>query len=387
MLTIHTPAPEVASAPDRLRLLHIGPLPPPWSGIGSFLQAFLASAPVSAQANWVLDTSRGVIPGSPRRAKLPTPGRITRHAGLAWRVMQTVRQNRIQVVHLHGSSHDLSFFGNWLSVLAAKLGGGRVVWHLHEDLAAVMFPGRNAATRTIFAALARSADALALLTEKDARIASALVPVQKASVISVTCDPEFSTLDLQRPDGALRVLFVGWLTPAKGIFDLLRVALAVRERRPDITFDVLGIGMSADENDAVSAFVEQHQLARQVTLHGVVTGDAKRHMFAEANLLFMPTRWDAFPVAILEAMAAGLPVVGTRVGGLPSMLEGERGAFLAAVGDIPEMSGYLTRLAGDPGLRLRMGRANRERFLSCYHPDRVGQTAVDLYRHLAGERH
>lgn len=365
-----------------LRLLHVGPLPPPWSGMGVSFQHFLTSTPVGAQANWVINTSRGVLPGNPGRPKIPTPGRIMRHARLAIQVMQTTRQHGVHVVHLHGSSHDLSFLGNWLSVVGARLAGARIVWHLHEDLQVVQFPGRGFSTRTIFSALMLATDALAVLTDKDRRVANALVAPHKVVVLPATCSPEMVTLPLDRVDGNIRVLYVGWLTQAKGIYDLLRVALAVCEYVPGITFYALGTGMSSEETDSVHTFVEQHNLQSQVKLCGVVTGEAKRKIFAEAHLLFMPTHWDAFPVAVLEAMAAGLPVLGTNAGGLPFMLENGRGAFLAKVGDIAQMTDYLVKLAGDRGLRLDMGRANRERFLAFYHPDKVGQAAVDLYMRL-----
>jgi glycosyltransferase involved in cell wall biosynthesis len=133
----------------------------------------------------------------------------------------------------------------------------------------------------------------------------------------------------------------------------------------------------------VQTFIDQHNLGSVVKLCGLVTGTDKQRMFADSHLFFLPTHWDAFPVTLLEAMSAGLPVVGTRVGGLPLMLEDGRGARLARVGDVETMVEHVVALAADPDLRLQMGRANRQRFLDQYHPDRVGQRAVDVYRRLA----
>ena len=365
-----------------MRLLHIGPLPPPWSGIGVFLLNLMASSPISAQTNWVIDTSSKTLPGDPIHHKLPTPARIIRHVRQSLHAIREIRKHKIQLMHLNGSSHDLSFWGNWITALAAKLAGASVVWHLHEDLDVSMFPGKTWLTRTAFALSARTVDMIAVMTQKDQQLLHSLVPAAKLAVIPETCDPSLSELGLPREEGQIHILYVGWLTQAKGIYDLLQVAVDM----PDVVFDVLGTGMSTEENNAVRAFVDQHGLQFRVNLHGVMTGEAKKKLFGQAQVFLVPTHWDAFPVSVLEAMAAGLPIVGTQVGGLPIMLENGRGAFLVEVGNTSQMTEYLTRLKKNADLRYEMGKANRERFYAFYHRDKVGQNALDLYLQLA-QRH
>ncbi len=365
-----------------LRLLHVAPLAPPVTGIGVSFQHFIASSPLAAHANWVINSA-----GHPARSpgtKRPTPRRILRHVWLTARVMRAAREKRVDVVHLHGSSHDLSFIANGVSVAAARLVGAHTVWHLHEDLSVVLFPGRGALTRVTFASLMRAPSTLALLTEKDGVIARSFVPEHKLAIIPPTCSPEMLSIPLVRSCGSrsLRVLFVGWLSEAKGIFDLLRVAQLARDRIAGLEFWVVGIARSDNEARSVKAFIDQHNLHSVVKLGGLVTGAAKLRMFADAHLLFVPTHWDAFPVTVLEAMSAGLPVVGTHVGGLPLMLDG-CGARLAPVGDVERMVEHLVELADHPERRVQMGAANRQRFVDHYHPDHVGQLAVELYRRLA----
>jgi len=216
-----------------LRLLHVAPLPPPVTGIGVSFGHFLASSPLAAQTNWVINST-----GQPARSsatKRPTPRRILRHLRLTAQVVRTARAKRVDVVHLHGSSHDLSFVANGISVAAASLTGAHTVWHLHEDLSVVQFPGRSARTRAVFAALGRAPSALALLTDKDGAIARKFVPERKLVVIPPTCSPEMLSIPLARSnDSVLRILFVGWVSEAKGIFDLLRVAHLARDRIPGV---------------------------------------------------------------------------------------------------------------------------------------------------------
>ena len=370
-------------ASGSVRVLHVGPLPPPWTGMATSMENFLKSGPIGSQENWVVDTSRKVVPGAPQCGKPPTLRAVMRQAHLGLRAMSAVRQNRIQIVHFNGSSHDLSFLGNFLTILGVRLAGARVIWHLHDDLEVVSFPGRKWLPRAVFRVLMHGTDSVAVMTEKDKRIATALVSPSRIKVIPPVSSPEMSTVPLERnEDKEIRALFVGWLTAAKGIYDLLEVALRTRESRPPIVFHVLGTGMSNTETDAVHRFVEEHRLQSRVKICGVLTGEQKRRTFAQAHLFFLPTHWDAFPVVVLEAMSAGLPVLGSKVGGLPYMCENGQGGFLIDVGDIDQLTKRLLELARDPALRLAMGKANRARFMERFHPDKVGQTALDLYTGL-----
>lgn len=366
-----------------IRLLHAGPLPPPWSGIGVSLQQLIASQPMRAQDIHVLDTSSRGLPGDPRRAKRPTPRRLGRHARLALETTRLIRRHGVQVLHWHGSSHDLSLFGNALSILAARAAGARTVWHLHEDLGVVAFPGQRRTTQTAFAVAMRAAHAVAVLSEASHAIARSYVDPHRLAVLPPTCSPDLLDVPVVRPAGeAIVVMFIGWLTRDKGIYDLLEVADLLRTGQPRVTFRLAGSGMTAEETAAVRAEVEQRGLQHQVNLCGVVSGAHKRRLFADADILYLPTHWDAFPVVVLEAMAAGLPVVSTCVGGVPSMVEHTRGGLLAAVGDTRQQADDLRTLASSPERRQAMGGFNRQRFCAVSHPDVVGQSAVDLYHRL-----
>jgi glycosyltransferase involved in cell wall biosynthesis len=88
-----------------------------------------------------------------------------------------------------------------------------------------------------------------------------------------------------------------------------------------------------------------------------------RPLFHQACLLVLSSRYEALPNVVLEAMAAGLPVVATRVGGLPELVVPGRTGWLVPPGDAPALAAAMGQLIENPGARQAMGRAGRERAL------------------------
>jgi glycosyltransferase involved in cell wall biosynthesis len=125
-------------------------------------------------------------------------------------------------------------------------------------------------------------------------------------------------------------LYMGWLEEFKGIRDLVAAVGAARSELGDAEFEVCGDG-------SLSACVRQEVaelgLTDRFVFHGWVTGEAKREALARADVLVMPSHREGLPNAALEAMASGLPVLATRVGGLPDLVEHGRTGWLVEPSD------------------------------------------------------
>ncbi len=101
-----------------------------------------------------------------------------------------------------------------------------------------------------------------------------------------------------------------------------------------------------------------------------------------AEVFCFPTRNDAFPVVLLEAMAFELPVVATRSGGIPAMVVDGVTGFVVDIHDANALADRLAVLHGDAGLRERMGRLGRQKYLHEFtakkHLERMEQVFVDI---------
>lgn len=104
------------------------------------------------------------------------------------------------------------------------------------------------------------------------------------------------------------------------------------------------------------------------------------------DIQVLTSRFEGFPNALLEGMAAGNPMVVTDAGGSPEIVvDGETG-FVVPVGDVEAIAGAITRLIEDPALRRRMGEAGRKRVEECFTTDRLVANMTRLYEELLAEK-
>lgn len=192
----------------------------------------------------------------------------------------------------------------------------------------------------------------------------------------------FKLLDRTEP---LRVLYAGSITEVKDILTLLRAIERVWRVHPEVTLRVAGRVTSENYARRVRAYVAEHGLQDTVHFLGLLDRQAMMDEYARCALVALPSLRENAPMAIIEGMAAGKPVVATRVGGIPNLVsEGETG-FMVPAGDDMAMAQSLGRLLGDTQLRKRMGQRAREVARERYSVDRVAQAYYDLYRRIAGQ--
>jgi glycosyltransferase involved in cell wall biosynthesis len=149
---------------------------------------------------------------------------------------------------------------------------------------------------------------------------------------------------------------VGTISRLKGSDAFLAAAQDVRAHRPDVEFRMIGPCASGPERPWAERLVER---AREA---GVITG-VREDIFselAEWDLFVLPSREDSFPLAVLEAMSVGLPVVATRVGGIPEQVGLDTGV-LVEPGDPNSIVAAILMLADQPHMRATMGAAARRR--------------------------
>lgn len=180
----------------------------------------------------------------------------------------------------------------------------------------------------------------------------------------------------------LRILFVSLLCEGKGLLVLLDACGRLAKRGVPFHLNLMGPMESIEFAHRVQARITELQIDDRVSLLGIRTGAEKFADFAASDVLCHPTFFDTFPLVLLEAMSAGLPVVATHHSGIPDIVdEGETG-FLVAPRDSAAVADRLAQLASNPQMRAEFGLAGRRRYLSEFtlerHVEQVREALLDV---------
>ncbi len=188
------------------------------------------------------------------------------------------------------------------------------------------------------------------------------------------------TLPARSRGQELEVLFLGGMdSKLKGLPELLKAIPTIAQRFSQVRFRLVAV-----PPDLVESMLPSEHLGRCV-IEGWVTGREKSRRLAQADLFVLPTHGEGMPIAILEAMAAGLPIVATDVAGIPDMVRHEQEGLLIPPGDVPALAAAVMRLLDSPDLREAMGRRGAERVAEEYDLPRGVENWDRLYRSLLEE--
>jgi glycosyltransferase involved in cell wall biosynthesis len=161
-----------------------------------------------------------------------------------------------------------------------------------------------------------------------------------------------------------RILFMGRIVPLKRLLDLVEALPRVLEKVPVAHLRIAGPTDAGSYEQAVRKRVAELELAHAVEFLGNLQGEARIAEYASAAVLALPSGQEASPLVVGEAMAAGLPVVATRVGGLSYLVEPGRCGHIVDVGDVDALAERLAEVVGNAGVQHALGtgaRAKAER--------------------------
>ena len=200
-----------------------------------------------------------------------------------------------------------------------------------------------------------NASAVTALSDSLKALAEESAPKLKIHVIGNGIDPQlFPAKPVSAHWGPIRLLCVSRLVQRKGLEHMLA---ALRElQQDDVTLDIVGTGECEHQ---IAALVERLDLKDCVNLVGYVPRNELYIHYHQADIFVLPSLSESFGQVLLEAMACALPVVASRVGGIPETLDDEHGGILIEPANSQAISDAVSRLASDPVLRQKMANYNR----------------------------
>jgi glycosyltransferase involved in cell wall biosynthesis len=366
-----TLSPNNAFGVERSRLIVVGPVPPPYHGVTVSTQLVLANErlrDVFARVEH-LDTSD--------RRPVETIGRwdVTNVAlGLvqAFRLWRALRGTP-GVVYLPLSQNLGAFLRDSLFIQLAHVRGWRVAAHLRgSEFRERFYEERSRLTRAYIRFTLRRLDSLAVMGPALRSLFRGLVPRARIAVVpNGTPEPQRDGVDRD----PWRVLFLSNLRRRKGVVEAVDAARAIVQAEPRA--EVVFVG-EWDEPGLEAAVRARTNGEARIRFGAPVVGAEKDELLAGSSiLLFPPTEPEGHPRVVLEAMAAGLPVVATDRGAIrDTVVHGETG-FVLDDADPEELADRVLALLRDDDLRERMSRAARERYLAHFTQARADEVLAE----------
>ncbi|MGH8707234.1 MAG: glycosyltransferase family 4 protein [Burkholderiales bacterium] len=291
------------------------------------------------------------------------------------KVLGLLARHRRVAMHVHSASRA-SFWRKSIFMAIAMCAGSPVILHLHGGGFARFYETECGAIgrRIVRFFLDRAACVIVLSERWRAWIAG----VTENERIVCIPNPVPGVEARPQPRRGDTVLFVGRVERGKGIFDLLDAVCALRSSIPGIRLVCAGEG----DLQAVARYAERLGIGEAVELTGWIGPADKQSWMRRAAVFVLPSYAEGMPMSLLEAMAAGLPVVATRVGGIPDVLADGVHGFLFTPGDTAQLERLLRSLMRDPELGNRMARAAREAVRLHFSPDQVVRQLEEIYAGL-----
>ena len=304
-----------------------------------------------------------------------------------WRLVALMRRIKPHVVHTHTAKAGA------VGRAAAILAGVPIVVHTYHGhvLRGYFSPAKTGVYRAIERGLARRTDRLLAVTDARARRARRARRGRGGAVSAVPLGFDLAPLLVaERRRGELRAEFglgdapligiVARLVPIKAHEVFLAAAARVRQQVPAAQFLIVGDG-------ELRASLEQQTAALGLSDAVRFLGwraDIDR-LYADIDVVALTSRNEGSPVALIEAMASGVPVVSTDVGGVADVVEHGVSGLLAPMDDAAGIAGHILTLLADPGMRHAMGVHGRTKVAATYDAGRLVTDIETLYEDLVRE--
>lgn len=357
----------------RPSVIMTGPLPPIVGGMSSVIAVLAASSLAHRTDLHLFETGKTTPQG---RSLSQGVAERLRLMATWWKALG--RSPR-PLVHIHTCS-GLTFFLDGLLLLLARLRGCGVVLHVHGARFDAFLDGLPSPIAALSHWIARRAGFVVVLSDEWLTRLAKRWPRARLKVVSngVQAAARACGVDSPKPP---RFVFVGNLGRRKGVHVLLDAAALAKHPW------TVGLAGGVEEpgfDRWVREEISRRGLADRLSLLGAVVGDEKSSMLADAQGFVLPSLAEGLPMALLEAMAAGLPAVVTAVGAMAEAVRDGVDGFVVPAGDAFSLASALDRLAADPPLRRALGESAARRCESLYGIERMVDALMRLYGALPG---
>ncbi len=338
------------------KVLLVSPLPPSIGGIASWTVDYMNQMP-SFGCDVALVNTAVMGKRLENNKKINLFDELSRMLKIKKEIKQALKDKEIKVLHYNASCYTKGLVRDYL-VLKTFFKRVRVVYHCHCNLETNV---NNSVAKLFFGKIAKGAGKILVLNTYSFEIA-------KKYTDNVETVPNFiNKLNREKANASDRlenIAFVARICEGKGIYELLEAAKIAC----DVNFHIIG----PDETGLLNGIEQEN-----VIIHGAKSHEKVMEMLKDMDALVLPSYSEGFPLVVMEAMAAGLPIIATPVGSIPDMI-GDGGGVLVKLKDGTSIAEAVEKIK-DKDIRQSMSQYNLEKVKNEYLSTSVLKRLLKIY--------
>ncbi len=296
--------------------------------------------------------------------------------------VRLLKDRKVEIVHVLSSSKG-SFYRKAIITVVSKFFRKSVIFHIHGSRFDVFYNTSHPLRRFCIKRILGLSDSIIVLSKMWHSVVTKITNNTNIKIIPNLVDVEdFRLIRTRRSFSGLNVFTAGRLERRKGSYDILDIVPIVLKEMPGVKFYLAGDG----DVEKIRELCKKRGIEKNVMLLGWINKDRLLAELKNASIFLLPSYNEGLPVAILEAMALGLPVISTRVGGIPELVEEGRNGFLVNPGQKQELAARIVGLLRNRELRREMSENNIKKIDSMFSLERVADRFFAEYRYTEEER-
>lgn len=304
--------------------------------------------------------------------------RLFRHLKQFKIIHAEIKANRIPLVHLHTCS-GWSFLRSGLDLMLIKAMGCRVVLHLHGGMFDSFYARQPWWRRWLIQRTLTWADAVIALSQSWKEKLRTIASQARIHIVENAVQADGNMRRARESDQPCHFLLLAGMDHWKGIDDLLDACQLLLHENVKFSLTLAGPPGTAGDRDELNRKITKCNISDCVQYVGSVRGEAKETLLHQVDAYVQPSHHEGMPIAMLEALASGLPIVATRVGAVGEVITDGREGLLVPPHNPLRLAEAMRKVATQPDLRDRMAESSRHIAQARFSLGRLENNLLQLY--------
>lgn len=189
---------------------------------------------------------------------------------------------------------------------------------------------------------------------------------------------------LENKEVTNRVLFAGTIIKRKNLLDLLKAINYIKDGMAGLRLNIVGVAEDKSYYETLRNYIKGNALEKHVAFLGPLDEKDLLNEYEQASVIVLPSLEESAGMVLQQAMAAGKPVVATRVGGIPCIVEDDKTGFLVEIGNTEDMGEKIRLLLQNTDLRQKFGQYGKRQATQRFSARGVANETYAVYRHILG---